>query len=53
MIERWRHHYNHIRPHSALGYKPPAPLARLKEGAFAIATAMAPSFRTSSHQKLS
>jgi len=53
MIERWRHHYNHIRPHSALGYKPPAPLARLKEGAFAIATATAPSFRTSSHQKLS
>jgi integrase len=22
-------HYNHIRPHSALGYKPPAPMARL------------------------
>ena len=53
MIERWRHHYNHIRPHSALGYKPPAPLARLKEGAFAIATVTAPSFRPSSHQKLS
>jgi transposase InsO family protein len=53
MIERWRHHYNHIRPHSALGYKPPAPLARLKEGAFAIATATAPSFSPSSHQKLS
>jgi len=53
MIERWRHHYNHIRPHSALGYKPPAPLARLKEGAFAIAIATAPAFRASSHQKLS
>jgi len=44
MIERWRHHYNHIRPHSSLGYKPPAPLARMKEGAFALATAPAPSF---------
>jgi putative transposase len=25
LIERWRHYYNHIRPHSALGYRPPAP----------------------------
>jgi putative transposase len=25
MIERWRQHYNTIRPHSALGYRPPAP----------------------------
>ena len=27
MIERWRHHYNTVRPHSALGYRPPAPQA--------------------------
>ena len=25
LIEQWRQHYNHIRPHSSLGYKPPAP----------------------------
>ena len=25
LIERWRKHYNQIRPHSSLGYKPPAP----------------------------
>ena len=25
LIERWRVHYNTIRPHSALGYRPPAP----------------------------
>ena len=25
LIERWRHHYNTVRPHSALGYTPPAP----------------------------
>ncbi len=25
LIERWRHHYNTVRPHSALGYRPPAP----------------------------
>jgi putative transposase len=25
LIESWRVHYNTVRPHSALGYKPPAP----------------------------
>jgi transposase InsO family protein len=25
LIERWRRHYNTKRPHSALGYRPPAP----------------------------
>ena len=25
VIERWRREYNTIRPHSALGYRPPAP----------------------------
>jgi putative transposase len=28
LIERWRVHYNTVRPHSALGYRPPAPEAR-------------------------
>jgi putative transposase len=27
LIEQWRQMYNHIRPHSSLGYKPPAPRA--------------------------
>jgi len=27
VIEKWRVHYNTRRPHSALGYRPPAPLA--------------------------
>ena len=26
IIEDWRRHYNHIRPHSSLGYKPPMPM---------------------------
>lgn len=26
VIERWRRHYNTKRPHSSLGYKPPAPI---------------------------
>ena len=42
ILEQWRHHYNHIRPHTSLGYKPPAPLASMKEAAFAYAPA--PSF---------
>ena len=25
VIETWRRHYNAVRPHSALGYRPPAP----------------------------
>jgi putative transposase len=25
VIESWRHHFNTIRPHESLGYKPPAP----------------------------
>ena len=29
LIEQWRQHYNHIRPHSSLGYKPPAPQVRI------------------------
>lgn len=26
VIEQWRRHYNEIRPHSSLGYRPPAPV---------------------------
>jgi len=26
-IEKWRRDYNEFRPHSSLGYKPPAPEA--------------------------
>ena len=29
VIEQWRHHYNTVRPHSALNYRPPAPEAIL------------------------
>jgi transposase InsO family protein len=29
LIEQWRQHYNTVRPHSALGYKPPTPEAIL------------------------
>ena len=29
LVERWRKHYNQVRPHSSLGYRPPAPAAIL------------------------
>jgi transposase InsO family protein len=25
LVDRWRRHYNEVRPHSSLGYRPPAP----------------------------
>ena len=32
LIANWRQHYNQLRPHSALGYRPPAPEAVLPPG---------------------
>ena len=29
IIEQWRREYNEVRPHSSLGYRPPAPVAKL------------------------
>lgn len=29
LIEGWRRHYNTFRPHSSLGYRPPAPEAAM------------------------
>jgi transposase InsO family protein len=29
LTEEWRWHYNHVRPHMSLDYRPPAPLARM------------------------
>jgi len=45
LVERWRRHYNTIRPHSALGYRPPAPEAILprhqgRESTVAYATGL-------------
>lgn len=28
LIDQWRHHYNHVRPHSSLGYQPPVAFAK-------------------------
>ena len=32
VIEQWRQHYNTIRPHSSLGYRPPAPEVIMRPG---------------------
>ena len=31
-LERWRHDYNHLRPHSSLANRPPAEFARELHG---------------------
>ena len=31
VIESWRRYYNTVRPHSALGYRPPAPETRTRD----------------------
>ena len=35
LIERWRREYNEFRPHSSLGYRPPAPATTPRPSAFA------------------
>jgi putative transposase len=42
MIEAWRRHFNTIRPHSALGYRPPAPEATIPRGTTIAPSATAP-----------
>jgi putative transposase len=46
LAERWRTHYNTVRPHSSLGYRPPAPQAwtasSLGRGEAGIATLIPP-----------
>ncbi len=51
LIERWRKHYNTIRPHSALGYRPPAPEA-IVVGEAASAPLQPPHQRIESHVRL-
>lgn len=45
VIERWRHEYNHFRPHSSLDYRAPAPAAVLPASA-ASATLRLPMLAT-------
>jgi transposase InsO family protein len=47
LIERWRKHYNQVRPHSSLGYRPPAPEAI----AFAAAGPPSAALRTGQQQR--
>ncbi|HUV37734.1 MAG TPA: integrase core domain-containing protein [Patescibacteria group bacterium] len=28
LVKQWRKEYNQVRPHSSLGYRPPAPVTR-------------------------
>lgn len=42
LVERWRVEYNTVRPHSALGYRPPAPEARAWPLGFELLGALRP-----------
>ena len=42
LIEAWRRHYNTVRPHSSLGYRPPAPEAFVPSGGAIVPWASAP-----------
>jgi transposase InsO family protein len=42
LLERWRREYNRVRPHSALGYRPPAPEAFGRPGGDSEATPLRP-----------
>jgi transposase InsO family protein len=42
VIEDWRRHFNAVRPHSALGYRPPAPEAIVSRSGTALPWATAP-----------
>jgi transposase InsO family protein len=42
VLESWRKHYNEVRPHSALGYPPPAPPAKLPAGSVVASLLRAP-----------
>jgi putative transposase len=37
VIEQWRRHYNAVRPHSSLGYRPPAPEVVIPPGDLTLA----------------
>jgi len=50
LIERWRRHYNAVRPHSSLGYRPPAPETILPP-AFNLAYATLRPARTLAQQR--
>jgi len=42
LIEQWRNSYNKIRPHSSLGYRPPAPDTKFTQSEAYYATLQTP-----------
>jgi transposase InsO family protein len=45
VIEAWRRHYNEVRPHSSLGYRPPAPAVLFPERPAALSRPASPGAR--------
>jgi putative transposase len=52
LIEAWRRHYNAVRPHSSLGYQPPAPEAILPPPSGLLYAALRPAERLAEHGRV-
>ena len=50
VIENWRRHYNEVRPHSSLGYRPPAPSVLLAERPAALQRPAPPGAQQLAHR---
>jgi len=46
IVGQWLKEYNHIRPHSSLGYKPPAPLSRVEDQTISSCSDLLPDAKT-------
>ncbi len=52
LIERWRKHYNAVRPHSSLGYRPPAPETILPPASILAYAPLQPVQRLASERRI-
>jgi putative transposase len=52
LIEAWRRHYNAVRPHSSLGYQPPAPEAILPPASALPYAALRPAHMLAEHGRV-
>jgi len=50
VVEGWRREYNHIRPHSSLGYRPPAPEVIIPMRRYSVSLHLTPMHRSPTHE---
>jgi putative transposase len=52
LIEAWRRHYNAVRPHSSLGYRPPVPEAILSPASALPYASLRPEQMLAEHRRI-